>query len=63
MRREEPGARAHVARAALVVHDPSGLYQGSLPMQRIVDGLLVQATRRVVPALGSHGRGFAVVPA
>jgi len=29
-----------VARGAFVVHDPSGTYQGSLPMHRLVDGLI-----------------------
>jgi hypothetical protein len=51
-----------VARGAFVVHDPSGEYQGSLPMHRLVDGLLVVPTSRVVPVFSLHGRGYAVVP-
>jgi len=53
-----------VARNGFVVHDPSGTYQGSLPMDRLIDGLLVSPSRRVVPVFSMNGRhGYAVVPA
>src|SRR5512132_3186055 len=47
-----------VSRDYFVVHDPTGIYQGSLPMDRLVDGLLVVPTRRVVPVFSLHGRGY-----
>jgi hypothetical protein len=54
---------AVVARGHYVVHDPSGLYQGSLPLNRITDGMLVVPTRRVIPVLSPMGHGYKVVPA
>ena len=47
--RPDPSDHCVVARGAFVVHDPSGTYQGSLPMHRLVDGLLVVPTKRLVP--------------
>lgn len=47
-----------VSRDYFVVRDPTGIYQGSLPMDRLVDGLLVVPTRRVVPVFSLHGRGY-----
>ena len=62
--RPDPSDHCVVARNGFVVHDPSGTYQGSLPMDRIVDGLIVAPTRRVIPVFSPHGRhGYAVVPA
>ena len=61
--RPDPSDHSVVARGAFVVHDPSGIYQGSLPMHRLVDGLLVVPTKRVIPVFSPHRHGFAVVPA
>jgi hypothetical protein len=52
-----------VARGHYVIHDPSGLYQGSLPLDRIAAGMLVVPTRRVVPVLSPLGNGYRVVSA
>jgi hypothetical protein len=54
---------AVVVRGAFVVHDPAGIYLGSLPLDRIIDGMLVVPTRRVVPVLSPMGNGYAVVAA
>jgi hypothetical protein len=62
--RPDPSDHCVVARGAFVVHDPSGTYQGSLPMHRLVDGLIVAPTKRIIPVFSLHGRhGSAVVPA
>jgi hypothetical protein len=45
------------------VHDPSGLYRGSLPLDRITDGMVVVPTKRVIPVLSPMGSGYKVVPA
>lgn len=62
---ERPGPADHcvVARGAWVVHDPSGMYSGALPLDRLADGLLVVPTRRVVPVLSPLGSGRTVVAA
>ena len=58
-----------VCRNNYVVHDPSadrdpsGGYHGPLPMDRLVDGLLVVAASRVVPVFSPHRGGYQVVPA
>jgi hypothetical protein len=61
----EPDGDAHavVARGAFVVHDPSGLYQGSLPIDRINAGMLVVPTKRIVPVFSPARHGWAVMPA
>jgi len=61
----EDGAEDHcvVARGHYVIHDPAGEYQGPVPLDRLVDGLLIVAARRVVPVFSPHRGGCAVVPA
>jgi hypothetical protein len=54
---------AVVARGAFVVHDPAGIYQGSLPMDRITDGMILAPTRRAVKVLSPLGSGYTVVSA
>jgi hypothetical protein len=58
-----PADHAVVARGAFVVHDPAGGYTGNVPMDRLVHGLLVVATQRIVPVLSPHGSGRMVVAA
>jgi hypothetical protein len=60
---ERPGPADHcvVARGYFVVHDPSDMYSGSLPLERLVDGMLVVPTKRVVPVLSPQGSRRAVV--
>jgi hypothetical protein len=60
---EEGGGHAVLARGHFIIHDPAGLYRGNVPMDRLVDGMLVVAARRIVPVFSLHGRGYAVVPA
>jgi len=43
-----------VSRDYFVVHDPSGTYQGSLPWNRLVDGLLIVPIRRAIPVLRGY---------
>jgi hypothetical protein len=53
-----------VSRGYFVVHDPSGTYQGNVPMDRLVDGLIVAPATRRIPVFALNGRhGYAVVPA
>jgi hypothetical protein len=52
-----------VARGYYTVHDPLGEFTGSLPWDRIIDGMIVQPTTRVVPVLSPHGNGRMVVAA
>jgi hypothetical protein len=54
---------AVVARGAFVVHDPSRIYRGSLPLDRISAGMLVVPTRRVVPVVNPAGTAWTVVAA
>lgn len=61
--RGDRDGHAVVARGAFVVHDPSGLYRGSLPLDRITDGMVVVPTKRVIPVLSPMGSGYKVVPA
>jgi len=51
-----------VARGCYVIHDPLGEFIGSLPWNRVIDGMIVRPTRRVVPVWSPHRGGHAVVP-
>jgi hypothetical protein len=52
-----------VARGYYAVHDPLGEFIGSLPWDRIIDGMIVTPTRRVVPVLSPLGSGYISVAA
>lgn len=52
-----------VARGHYVVHDPAGELRGQLPMDRLVDGLLVVPAARFVPNLSPQGTTASLVPA
>jgi hypothetical protein len=60
---DEDADHVVVARGYYVVHDPLGEFVGSLPWDRIIDGMIVQPTRRAVKVLSPHGSGYGVVPA
>jgi len=60
---DDGGGHAVICRGHFIVHDPAGLHRGNVRMDRLVDGMLVVPTRRVVPVFSPHGRGYAVVPA
>jgi hypothetical protein len=50
LRMDGPADHVVVARGHCVVHDPLGEFQGFLPWNRLVDGMIVVPTRRVVPS-------------
>jgi hypothetical protein len=63
IRMDGPADHVVVARGHYVVHDPTDLFSGLLPLDRIIDGMLVVPTKRVVPVVGRWGKGYAVVSA
>jgi len=58
---DDGGGHAVLARGHFIIHDPAGIYRGNVPMDRLVDGMLVVPTRRVVPVFSPHGRGYVAV--
>jgi hypothetical protein len=61
---DDGGGHAVIARGHFIVHDPAGLHHGNVPMDRLVDGMIVRLARRVVPVFSMHGRhGHAVISA
>jgi hypothetical protein len=60
---DDGGGHAVICRGHFIVHDPAGLYRGNVPMDRLVDGMVITPARRVIPIFSPHGRGYAVVPA
>jgi hypothetical protein len=60
---DEEAGHAVVARGAYVVHDPAGIYRGSLPLNLVVDGMIVTPTKRLAPILSPRGSGYTVVSA
>jgi hypothetical protein len=52
-----------VARGYYTVFDPLGEFIGSLPWDRIIDGMIVQPTRHTVKVLSPLGSRYAVGPA
>lgn len=62
----EPGDRdghAVVAQGAFVLHDPANIYRGSLPLNLVTAGMIVQPTWRAVKALSPLGSSYTLVPA
>jgi hypothetical protein len=55
---DEGGGHALLARGHFVIHDPAGIYRGNVPMDRLVDGMLVVPVKRLVPMFSLHGRGY-----
>jgi hypothetical protein len=51
------------ARGHYVVFDPLGEFYGQLPWQRVIDGMLLAPTRRVVPVFSPGRNGYTVVAA
>lgn len=63
IRMEGPADHVVVARRHYVVHDPSDLFTGLLPLDRLIDGMVVVPARRVVPVFSPVAKGHAVVAA
>lgn len=58
---EDEGGHAVLARGYFIIHDPAGIHRGNVPMNRLVDGMLVVPAKRIVPRLSLHGRGYVAV--
>jgi hypothetical protein len=54
---DDGGGHAVLARGHFIIHDPAGIYRGNVPMDRLVDGMLVVPTKRVLPRF----RGYVAV--
>jgi hypothetical protein len=60
---DDPADHVVVARGHFVVHDPLGEFIGNLPLDRLLDGMILTPTRRVVPVFSPYRHGHAVVAA
>jgi hypothetical protein len=63
IRMDGPADHVVVCRGFWIVHDPSDLFRGRVPLDRLIDGMVVTPARRIVPVFSPRGSGYAVVAA